>query len=377
MLGVLGGSGSSPKHRREPSFKLQEWQKSTPADFKRLKTRIPTYPYQSVDDIDLHGRLQERRESFLLERGKDTSVSELCVTVPTSVKDLFSLSPYRHVDNIEGGKDGGSPPKYMEPFLSRSRGDTMSANTALPPQNVDDINVMGGLEERTKSFLLPNEADVVNTTKKCEKKVPSPATGRSRLDSLMGDGHISRKEGDSGSDTSNTAAPLRVKSFRTELDLFSVNFTGQNVACIPSMDEFKDSPFELDVNDLVDEYVSPESDGDFLNSLRPSSAVAALPQMEVQQQQQREGDNSNDRSIRDTSNSNPVFSLKERSMGGSNDDPKKNGKINADEMKMGPTPIVTDSEIHIPMNMWQPIEKELGKDMKITAAAYGMCVALL
>ncbi len=376
MLDVLGGSGSLPKQRRKPSFKLQEWQKSTPADFKRFKTRIPTYPYQSVDDIDLHGGLQKRRESFMLEMDKDTNVSELCVRVPNSVKDLFAFSPYRHVDNIEGGKDGGSPPKYMEPFLSRSRGDTMSWNTALPPQNVDDINVMGGLQERRMSFLAPNEANVVNTAKKCEKKVlPSPATGRSRLDSLMGDGHMSRKEGGSG--TSNTAVLPRVKSFRTELDLFSINFAGQNAACIPSMEEFKDNPFELDVNDLVDECVSPESDENFLNSPRSSSAVATLPQMEMQQQQQREGDNNNDGSNCDTSNSNPVFSLKERSMGGGNDDSKKRGRIKTDEMKMGPTPIVTDPEIHIPVNVWQPIEKELGKDMKITAAAYGMCVTLL
>eukprot|EP01084_Bolivina_argentea_P057384 104839_1 len=221
------------------------------------------------------------------------------------------------------------------------------------------------------SFLAPNEANVVNTAKKCEKKVvPSPATGRSRLDSLMGDGHISRKEGGSG--TSNTAVLPRVKSFRTELDLFSINFAGQNAACIPSMEEFKDNPFELDVNDLVDECVFPESDENFLNSPRSSSAVAALPQMEMQQQQQREGDNNNDGSNCDTSNSNPVFSLKERSMGGGNDDSKKRGRIKTDEMKMGPTPIVTDPEIHIPVNVWQPIEKELGKDMKITAAAYGI-----
>ncbi len=352
MLGVLGsgGSDSLPKHRKVPSFILQEWQKSTPDDFKRLKTRISSYPYQSSDDIKLQGGIQERRESFFLRKDKEYSTNESLVTGPIAEKD-GTFSHHRPIDNIQGEcGDGQLKNRELFPFLPRNRGNAIcSSTTMFPPQNMDDIVVQGGFEERRKSFLLPNGkmfSEGRQNIKKDVKKRLSPS------DFLLGDGHISRKEGSDNS-TSNMAPP-RVKSFRTELDLFSIDLTGQNIACNPSTgEEFKDNPFELDVGDFVDEYISPEDDGELYNG-SDSSAAGASSQMEMQRQ--RVGGNGQQGSVLDIPDSNSVFSLNEQSRGG-NDDPQKDRRMNKDEIKTSPIPIVTDSDIRIPVNVWQLTDK--------------------
>ncbi len=365
--------------RREPSF-IEREKNAISAHFKRSNTRITSNPYLSFDDIDVYkGKILERRLSLLSAKDKVICASKP-IGGPNFVNDLSAYSPYGQVDNTGEGKDSGSPPKYRETSLPR-KCSMVGGTTELQPRNADDdISIMSGMLERRRSFLFPYEDEVAKTAKKDdEKKVPSPTPGQLGLDSLMGDGHISRN-GDS--DTSNAAKPPRVKSFRTELDLYSVDFTQRNGPAIPSLEEFKDNPFELNVDDLVGGFITPVGDSStlgknnafFLGGVPSSSSsaeVPTLPQTEMQRLQENDGgSNNNNGSIRDTSNSKPAFPL----VGGSNEDPKKYGMVKREELKKGPTPIVTNSEMHIPpLNVWQPI----GKGMKATADTYAMCVTLL
>ncbi len=373
MFADVLGSSSLLKQRREPSFIQQEWQKSTPADFKRLKTVIPRHhPHRlSVDDIHLQGRLQGRSELFLSGKKEESCAKGRSYSSSNVEKDFFALSPHRPVDNIEGG-NGGGPLKNREPFtfLSLNKTDATSGGKAeLPPQNVDDINVQGGFEERRRSFFLPNDHwsnnGYVSESFPNVKKVPSPPCGgRSVLDFLMDDGHISSRKERGGGDTCNTEPP-RIKSFRTELDLCSIeDLLGQNVTCSPSAGEFKDNPFKLDVNDLVDEYV-PAKDEEMFSS-PDSSPAAALPQVEMQQQRRNGGNNDEKGNDLDISDSNPVFPLAERSSSGSKDNHKEDGRAKRDQINTRITPIFTDSEMRIPVNEWLLADKELDLN------AYGM-----
>ncbi len=170
----------------------------------------------------------------------------------------------------------------------------------------------------------------------------------------MDDGHISRKEG--GGDTCN-AEPPRIKSFRTELDLCSIeDLLNPNVACSPSMGGFKDSPFKLDVNDLVDECVSVK-DEEGCSSPGSSSLAAALPCVEMKQQ--RSGGNNDEKgSDLDISHSNPVCSSAERNSG-SKDNHIEDGRPKTDHTNTKVTPIFTDTEMRFLVNKWQLAGKDL------------------